>query len=179
MVEGIDVDTSSSLDCECEACIQAKHSRAPFPQISNTKYREIGELVSSDMWGPARIESLQHNLYYITYCDAASHYTTVKFLRSRAEVAEKTEQYDQWLKTQRGTGICALRVDNAREYTDGRLKQYMENKGMDLQLTAPYSPSQNGVAERLNRTLVEHACAMLIAHNLPLFLWEEAVSYAL
>ena len=155
-----------------------KHLCTSFPKISNTKYTEIGELISSDVWGPARIESLQHNLYYITYCDAASHYTTVTFIRSRAEVAEKTERYDQWLKTQHGHGIRALRADNAREYTSGRLKEYMNKNGIDLQLTAPYSPSQNGVAERLNRTLVEHAHAMLIAHNMPKYLWEEAVSYA-
>jgi hypothetical protein len=45
-------------------------------------------------------------------------------------------------------------------------------------MTAPYSPSQNGVAEHMNRTLVELARAMLIAAKLPEFLWEPAVEHA-
>ena len=45
-------------------------------------------------------------------------------------------------------------------------------------MTAPYSPSQNGVAERMNRTLVELARAMLTAKKLPEFLWEAAVAHA-
>lgn len=47
-----------------------------------------------------------------------------------------------------------------------------------METTAPYSPAQNGIAERLNRTLLEHARAMLFAKNLPKILWPEAVSYA-
>jgi hypothetical protein len=48
---------------------------------------------------------------------------------------------------------------------------------MDVQLTAPYSPSQNSVAEQMNRTLVELAHAMLASSNLPEFLWESAVTH--
>ena len=49
---------------------------------------------------------------------------------------------------------------------------------MEIHLTAPYSPSQNGIAERMNRTLVELSQAMLIANELPEFLWEYAVLHA-
>ena len=45
-------------------------------------------------------------------------------------------------------------------------------------MTAPYSPSQNGVAERLNRTLLERTRALLIQNSLPKFLWPEAITYA-
>jgi hypothetical protein len=47
-----------------------------------------------------------------------------------------------------------------------------------IETTAPYSPSQNGVAERFNRTLLELAWAMLIEKNLPIFLWDKAVAHA-
>jgi len=49
---------------------------------------------------------------------------------------------------------------------------------MELQLTAPYSPSQNGMAEQMNQTLVELAHAMLITSSLTEFLWEPAVAHA-
>lgn len=55
---------------------------------------------------------------------------------------------------------------------------YLKEKGIRQELTVHDSPQQNGVAERLNRTLVELACAMLIAKNVLKFLWAEAVNYA-
>jgi hypothetical protein len=48
---------------------------------------------------------------------------------------------------------------------------------MEIELTAPYSPSQNSIAERMNHTLVELARVMLTASKLPEFLWEPAISH--
>jgi len=49
---------------------------------------------------------------------------------------------------------------------------------MEIQMTAPYSPSQNSVAECINHMLVELAQAMLVTAKLPEFLWEPAVAHA-
>ena len=57
-----------------------------------------------------------------------------------------------------------------------QLSAWCQEKGIDIQLTAPYSPSQNGVAERINRTLVELARAML--RGSPEFLWEYAIKHS-
>jgi transposase InsO family protein len=57
-------------------------------------------------------------------------------------------------------------------------KKFLLDNGIRLQVTAPYSPSQNGIAEQLNRTLVEHGRAMLHSHGLPHSLWREAIAYA-
>ena len=46
-----------------------------------------------------------------------------------------------------------------------------------METTAPYSPSQNGIAKCLNQTLLEHTRAMIFAKNLPKNLWPEAVAY--
>lgn len=51
-------------------------------------------------------------------------------------------------------------------------------QGIEIQTMAPYSPSQNGIAEQMNRTIVELARAMLNAQQLPQFLWEYAVAHA-
>ena len=55
---------------------------------------------------------------------------------------------------------------------------YLTSKGIEHQLTIPHSPQQNGVAERLNRTLMESARAMLSHSNLPNKFWAEAVATA-
>ena len=58
------------------------------------------------------------------------------------------------------------------------MKKWAAEKGITIKTTAPYLPSQNGIAERLNRTLLETARAMIIAKELPKFLWDEAIAHA-
>ena len=58
------------------------------------------------------------------------------------------------------------------------MKKWVAEKGITIETTAPSSPSQNGIAERLNQALLETARAMIIAKGLPKFLWDEAVAHA-
>ena len=55
---------------------------------------------------------------------------------------------------------------------------WCREQGYDLQMTALYLPSQNGIAERMNRTLVELGHAMLKGQDLPESLWEYAIAHA-
>jgi len=77
----------------------------------------------------------------------------------------------------RGINTYARRIDRGTEFINKDLQNWCHTKGMEIQMTAPYSPSQNGVAERINRTLVELARAMINAAKLPKFLWEPAVAH--
>lgn len=72
----------------------------------------------------------------------------------------------------------AFRCDQGAEFLNDKLVLWLREQGIELQTTAPYSPSQNGAAERLNRTLVELARAMMIGANVPMFLWEYALQHA-
>ena len=58
------------------------------------------------------------------------------------------------------------------------MKKWAAEKGITIETTAPYSPSQNSIVECLNRTLLETARAMIIAKELPKFLWDEAITHA-
>ena len=71
-----------------------------------------------------------------------------------------------------------LRFDNGKELVNEELRRWAAEKGIIIETTAPYSPSQNGVAKRFNCTLLELARAMLFKKNLPIFLWDEAVAHA-
>lgn len=71
-----------------------------------------------------------------------------------------------------------MRFDNGKELINAETKAWAAERGIEIQATAPYSQSQNGVAERFNRTHLELARAMLISKKLPDFLWDEAVSHA-
>jgi len=71
--------------------------------------------------------------------------------------------------------ICC---DQGTEYLNNKLKNWLREQDIELQTMAPYSPSQNGAAERLNHTLIKITRAMLINKDLPTFLWEYAMMHA-
>ena len=74
--------------------------------------------------------------------------------------------------------LKAIRADNGGEYTSRKFQEYHKTEGVRHELTVPKNPEQNGVAERINRTLIETARSMLIDSHLPHSFWAEAVSTA-
>ena len=69
-------------------------------------------------------------------------------------------------------------MDCGTEFVNEDLRTWCHSKGIRYQMTAPHSPSQNRVAEQMNRMLEELSRAMLINLKLPEFLWEPAVAHA-
>ena len=99
------------------------------------------------------------------------------FLKKKDEAAQHVKNYIQALKTHKRSPI-AIKIDRGKEFLNEVLKTFLDNEGLEIQATAPYSPSQNGIAERMNRTLVELGHAMLKGQELPEFLWEYAIAHA-
>ena len=73
------------------------------------------------------------------------------------------------------TVTTALRTDNGGEYISAEFNEYLKIRGILHELTIPYTPEQNGVAERLNRTLMETAQSMISHSGLSSKYWGEAV----
>jgi transposase InsO family protein len=177
MVTGMDVDESKA-PMQCAACIQGKQHVEPFSKHATDLDIKIGEITVSDVWGPAATEGLSHKHYYYSFTDIRSRYSVVYFGNKKNDALEHFKTYKAFVETQTGKKIKRIRTDNGREYVNDEFRTFCNQNGIIAETTAPYSPSQNGIAERLNRTLVEHARAMIYAKNLPKSLWPEAVSYA-
>ena len=71
-----------------------------------------------------------------------------------------------------------LRTDNGGEYTSTEFESYLKDEGIEHQYSIPKTPEQNGVSERMNRTLVETVRSMLADSRLPQRFWAEALSTA-
>ncbi|KAF2345193.1 Integrase catalytic core [Trinorchestia longiramus] len=74
--------------------------------------------------------------------------------------------------------IKILRTDNGGEYVSTDFERFLKVNGIVHQKTEPKTPEQNGVAERMNRTILEAVRAMLSDSKLPKTFWAEAVSTA-
>ena len=96
-------------------------------------------------------------------------------IAAKSEVPEAVKRVIKLLETQTGQQLRTVRTYRGGEHLNHRLGEYLSSKGVLHQTTAPYTPEQNGAAERLNRTLVERVRAMLLGAGLDQKLWAEAV----
>ncbi|RVW58633.1 Retrovirus-related Pol polyprotein from transposon TNT 1-94 [Vitis vinifera] len=143
-----------SIDFDmCESCILGKQKKVSFLKTGRTPKAEKLELVHTDLWGPSPVASLGGSRYYITFIDDSSRKKT-------------------------GLKVKCLSSDNGGEYIDGGFSEYCAAQGIRMEKTIPGTPQQNGVAERMNRTLNERARSMRLHAGLPKTFWADAVSTA-
>ena len=178
LVTGINVDTMSIPSNSCEACIQGKMTHRSFPKQSQNRSKTPGERQLSDVCGPIPIKSIGGYKYFISFTDDASRYSQVLFLKDKGEAHQRIADYCAKVERQFGRYPRWLRFDNGKEYVNEKVRTWADSRGITLEMTAPYSSAQNGVAERFNRTYMELARSMIVAKGLPTFLWDEAVAHA-
>ena len=99
-------------------------------------------------------------------------------LREKSEVFGHFEDFKALVETQSERKIKALCIDNGEEYVNTTLQNLCLESGIQLQHTVPYTPQQNGVAERKNRSLKEMASCIMHAKSLPHKLFAEALNCA-
>jgi hypothetical protein len=169
------VNISSSM-LDCVAYTEAKMTTSPYGP-SEKCFTHVGELTHVNLWGKYDKASIHRNLYYLLLVNDASQFITVKFLKSKTQAIQKIKDYMSYLLAH-GKSPCAIRMDHGLEFINEDLHSWCHSKGMRFQMMAPYSPSQNSVAEHMNHTLGELSCTILITSKLPEFLWEPAVAHA-
>ncbi|XP_063049961.1 uncharacterized protein LOC134444635 [Engraulis encrasicolus] len=99
-------------------------------------------------------------------------------LKHKDEVFNKFVQWKAEVETYSGRKLKVLRTDNGGEYTSKEFDAFLKTEGVRHELTVPKTPEQNGVAERMNRTLVETVRSMLADAKLPQKFWAEALATA-
>ena len=80
------------------------------------------------------------------------------------------------VETETSLKVKYLRLDNGGEYIDGGFSAYYAAQRIKMEKTIPETLQQNGVVERLNRTLNEHARSMRLHAKLPKTFWADAVN---
>ena len=177
MVTGISVASAAFVERNkepCEPCIMAKHHREPFPASESKSNRPL-ELLHMDLCGPLPFASLGGSKYVATFLDDYTKLSVVRTMAHKSDAAHVVPDVINMLETQSGHLLRIARTDNGGEYISNALADYLDGKGVIHQTTMAYTPQQNGVAERLNRTLMEKTRAMLSDANLPPEMWAEAM----
>eukprot|EP00253_Pinus_taeda_P001647 PITA_01647 len=115
------------------------------------------QLVHSDLCGPLPIVSFSGYKYFLTFIDDFSRRTWVYFLKLKSEVFNIFLAFKAFVEKQSGHQILKLRSDNGGEYVNNNFINFCTKHGIQMQHIVPYTPQQNGVAERKNHILKEMA----------------------
>lgn len=162
----------------CDTCTKGKMTRLSFPKKSNSESLAPLDLIHTDVCGPMNTASRSGKRYIVTFIDDFSSFTIIRLITHKSDVESSLKEFIEFCKTKFGRKPKVIRSDRGGEYTGKSITNYFKSEGIQSQLTAAYSPQQNGKAERKNRTLIEMARCMLIDAKLPHSFWGEAVATA-
>ncbi|CAL8998661.1 unnamed protein product [Prunus brigantina] len=162
----------------CQGCAMGKAHREAFSKEKTWRANVPLELIHSDVCGPMQSTTIGGNKYFLTFIDDCTRMCWVYFMQYKSEVFGIFKKFKAMVELQSGYKIKRLRSDRGGEYTSLEFLKFCEDVGLERQLTVAYSPQQNGVAERKNRTILEMSKAMMNEKKLPYMFWGEAVNTA-
>lgn len=162
----------------CASCLLGKQTKHPFPQATSFRAEHVLELVHGDLCGPIQPATAAGNRYIFVLIDDHSRYMWSILLKNKGDAFEKFQKFKAIVELETKAKIKCFRSDRGGEFTSNTFNEYCENQGIERHLTAPYTPQQNGVVERRNRTLIEMTRSLLKHMVLPNWMWGEAVRHA-
>ncbi|GJZ84410.1 retrovirus-related pol polyprotein from transposon TNT 1-94 [Tanacetum coccineum] len=150
-----------SKDKPCSSCKKGKHHRASFKTKQTSSIKKCLHLLHMDLFGPVTPSSINHEKYTLVIVDEYSRYTSVYFLKKKSQAPETIMSFIKRVENQNDIKVNQLRTDNGTEFRNIILVSFCNEKGISQNFPSPYTPEQNGVAERKNRTLIEAARTIL------------------
>lgn len=160
-----------------EICLKAKQVRNPFNTVREKASRPL-QLIHSDLCGPLEPQTHDGKNYFLTCIDDFTHFCKVYLLKAKCKVFTFLKEYVTEAEAHFNVKSSKIRSDNGGEYIATGLKQWCKSKGIFIDYTIAYTPQLNGTAERMNRTLMEKARAMIFDSDSPKEMWGEAVQTA-
>ena len=170
-------DLSSGMDFKdtapkelCGDCRKGNQTRQPS-RIPMSQSTEFLDRVHSDLEGPFP-RTRQGYRYYISFLEESTGLIDIEPLKYKDDALAAFKDYKALRERQSGCQLKVLHTDGGGEYM-GEFDDYLKENGITHEVTAPYSPEQNGKAERVNRTIMGPVRAILAQQKLPKSLWAE------
>jgi transposase InsO family protein len=151
----------------CSACQAGKQVRVHHPHKNiMTTDRQL-ELLHMDLFAPIAYISIDGSKYYLVIVDDYSRFTWVFFLQEKFQTQETLKRFLRRAQNEFGLRIKKIRSTNGTEFKNSQIQGFLEVEGIKHEFSSPYTPQQNGVMERKNRTLLDMARTMLDEYKTP------------
>jgi transposase InsO family protein len=131
-----------------------------------------------DLFRPVAYISIGGNKYGLVIVDDYSRFMWVFFVFDQSEVQGKVKTFIRRAQREFELPIKKVRSDNGSEFWNTNVEEFLDEEGIKHEFSAPYTPQQNGVVERKNRTLIEMARTMLDEYKTQDIFWAEAINMA-
>jgi transposase InsO family protein len=182
-VKGLDIQGGNTDKQFCEGCTLGKQSRHSFKSLNRERKTAPGKLIHCDLCGPIHVTSAGGMRYFMLLKDDYSDYRTVYFLKEKSaeEVTERIQDFINQVKYDLPEGLDSfhcLKTDQGLEFMNDKLETLLRKKGIKHITSTPYTPEQNGVIERDNRTVMEAARSMIFTSKMDKKYWCEAINTA-
>ncbi|CAI7810442.1 unnamed protein product [Closterium sp. NIES-54] len=177
-LKGVEIKEGGGQPRKCPDCTTGKLPGTSFP-TSTTRASAPLELVHTDVCGSMQTPDREKgSKYFITFLDDFSRLSWVTLGKTKDEVAKVFKHWISYAEREVEAKVKIIRSDRGGEYMGKDLESFLEDKGITHQLLVAYTLQQNGAAERLNRTLIDLARAMLAHAQLdhtwcPVCRWHE------
>jgi transposase InsO family protein len=136
------------------------------------------ELLHMDLFGPVAYLSIGGRKYGLVIVHDFSRFTWIFFLQDKSETEGTLKRFLRRAQNEFELKVKKIRSDNGSEFKNLQVEKFLEEEGIKHEFCAPYTPQQNGVVERKNRTLIDMARMMLGEFKMPKRFWSEAVNTA-
>jgi hypothetical protein len=134
------------------------------------------ELLHMDLFGPVAYLSIGGSEYGLVIVVGFSCFTWVFFLQDKSETQSTLKRFLRRAQNEFELKVKKIRSDNGSEFKNLQVEEFLEEEGIKHEFSAPYTPQQNGVVERKNRTLIDMARTMLGEYKTLKRFWSEAVN---
>jgi len=179
LVTGMTVLNRQAPSSLCELCLEGKQTREVIHKIAMMHAEHVLGHVHTNVCGPLPIHSHCGYRYFVTFINDSSHFASIYPLREKLEVGKSLKAFIAQAELETRLKVKTLCSNRGGEYMAGHINDYLVKHRIKHKVMTPDTPQHNGVAEHLNRMLLDKARAMLADANLPKSYWLEALNYAI
>ena len=138
---------------KCTDFLAGKQNRTSFQARPPIRQKESLELVHTNV---CQVDTKSHvgSKYFVTFIDDHNQKLWVSLLKMKDQVTSIFKEFHARVERETGRKLKVVRADNGREYR-GQFEEYYPSKGIRLEYIVPKTSELNGLAERMNRTIME------------------------
>ncbi|CAI5480757.1 unnamed protein product [Closterium sp. Yama58-4] len=174
---GLDLKSTSGTDSPCVSCVGGKLARHTFPD-QGSDADDVLSIVHIDLCGPFRVAAKDGSLYFLLLKDRKTRYVWVRPVAKKSDVLLEFQKWLVLVERQTKKSVLMLRSDRGGEFLGKQFTDFVDGKGIVHDLTCPYTPQQNGMAEREMRTVVESVRTMLLHMGVQNHWWHLGLQHA-
>jgi transposase InsO family protein len=172
------IDVYSEKDRPCSACQAGKQVGSTHHSKNVMTTSRPLELLHMDLFGPIAYLNIGGSKYDLVIVDDFSRFTGVFFLQDKSKTQGTQKRYLRRAQNEFELKVKKIRSDNESVFKNLQVEEFLEEEGIKHEFSTPYTPQQNGVVERKNRTLIDMARTVLGEYKTPERFWSKAVNTA-